>query len=163
MSVGGGGNPCNMTCLCVACGQEVSAKPKASLLFPPPAWELGPAIEEFQNRNDHFLTECFMVCLFPTCCSYAIEAGKYSCKFPFNWLLLAVKNLKDCSLCLPPLHPSKNLLPPLYFRLTVLGFRTLQHIFLLVTLQQSSVKPQCLLVLSDFSILRAKCHNSQSF
>lgn len=84
MPIGGGRCPCNITCLCVACVQEVSAKPKESLLFPLPAWELGPAIQEFQNRKDHFLTECFIVYLFLPCCSYPIEAGKYSCKFPFN-------------------------------------------------------------------------------
>lgn len=59
-----GGNPCNMTCLCVAFVHEVRAKPKASLLFPLPAWELGPGIQKFQNGEDGFLTECFMVCGF---------------------------------------------------------------------------------------------------
>lgn len=79
MPVGDGkwdGNPCNMTCLCVACVQEMIAKPKASLLSPLPAWKLGPGVLKFHNRKDGFLTKYFMVNFFPPCCSYPVEDGK---------------------------------------------------------------------------------------
>lgn len=46
MPVGDGkwdGNPCNIACICVASAQEMSAKPKASLLSPLPfPLEIGP-------------------------------------------------------------------------------------------------------------------------
>lgn len=101
-------------------------------LFSLPVWELGPGIQNFQNRKDSFLIKCFMVCFFPPCCGYLTEAGKCTCKFPFQWLFLAVKNLKGCYIYPSPTPVQKS---PSSSVLAILGFRRLQDICLLTALQ----------------------------
>lgn len=69
------GNPCNMARHCAACVQELRAKPKAAILPLPPAWGLGPAIQEFQNREACFLIECFIVCFSLHCMVIQLKLG----------------------------------------------------------------------------------------
>lgn len=118
--------------LCVACVQEVSAKPKASLLTS--CLGIRTRNTNFQNRKNSFLIKRFMVCFFPPCCTYLIEAGKCTCKFPFQWLFLAMKNLTGCYIYPSPTPIQKS---PSSSVLTILGFRRLQNICLLTALQQS--------------------------
>lgn len=45
-------------------------------LFPLPAWELGPGIQKFQNKEDGFLTKCPMVwCFFLLAVITVLELG----------------------------------------------------------------------------------------